>query len=340
MPSLAQDLYNFGCLVFYAMQTVRSLLEQVFTLINLLLPVVRDLFSCIPGLLKVMTFIISGVISICHVGFTIVIFVSAPIVSTFGLMLQLILPGSVVRDFQAFYDTLTAWCSYFTIYVISILLVLTGSLIIATEENIPGRNKFRPRTTVPLVCLISGLVLHYDKIQSNDWVAPVALFTGAFWYFVSLVYDDIASRERARAGRGRIGGDGGGPGSRSMSPLSISDGHLRPRLRERTPMKLRKSDDDDDRCCVIRPVSPSSPSSPSSSCGSPSKGTEVMSVRMESGCPICFESFEPDEVIRALNCSHTFHPECIDKWFTKSNRCPICWSPQTRYGQLVHALFE
>lgn len=337
MPSLGQDLYNFGCLVFYAVQTVRSLLEQVFVLINLLLPLVRDVFSCIPGLLKVMSFIISSVITICHVGFTVVIFVSAPIISIFGIVLQLILPVSVVQDFHSIINTLSAWCSYFTIYVISILLVLTGSLIIATEENIPGRNKFRPRTTVPLVCLVSGLVLHYDKIQSNDWVAPVALFTGAFWYFVSLVYDDIASRERARAERGRIGGDGGDPGSRSMSPLSISDGHLHPHLRERTPMKLRKIGEDKDKCCVIRPVSPSSPCGSSAS---PGKAMEVMNVRMESGCPICFVEFEADEVIRALNCSHTFHPDCIAKWFAKSNRCPICWSPQTRYGQMVHALFE
>ena len=342
MPNLLQDFYNFGCLVFYFLKTARSLVETacygLFWGINIMLPVVKGLFSLIPGLLSVMTFIISSTISIFHLAFTIVFIVSAPIISTCGYLLQWLLPTSVVQDFYSVFNTLTAWCSYFTIYVISIILMITGSLIIATEENIEGRNKFRPKTTVPLICLVSGLVLHYDKIQSNDWVAPVAFFTGALWYFVSLVYDDIASRERSQAERSNIRGSGGGSQSRSMSPLSISDGHLHPRLRERTPLKLRKSGGNDDKCCVIRPASPDSAVGEGTD-GYPRK-PEVMSVRMECSCPICFIEFEPDEVVRALSCSHSFHQECIGKWFTKSNRCPICWKPQTKYGQLVHALFE
>mgnify|MGYP001349669525 CR=1 FL=1 len=65
-------------------------------------------------------------------------------------------------------------------------------------------------------------------------------------------------------------------------------------------------------------------------------------VIQEDACPICFEDFQNDEIIRSLNhcCRHSFHEECISYWFQKSNRCPMCRAPQTKFGQLVHALFE
>ena len=300
MPNLVQDFYNFIWFVFYAIKTARSLVETacygIFILINLMLPIVRTVFSLIPGLLSVMTIIIASTIRVFHLAFTIVFIVSAPIISTCGYLLQWLLPVSVVQDFHSVLNILTAWCSYFTIYMISIILLITGSLIIATEENLPGRNKFRPRTSVPLICLVSGLVLHYDKIQSNDWVAPVALFTGALWYFVSLVYDDIASRERSQAERMYLHGDD--PHSRPASPMTRPDGYLHPHLKERTPLKLRRSGLDDDTCCVIRPASPDSVTS--ESVDDSARRMKTMSVRMESACPICYIEFESDEVVRAL----------------------------------------
>ena len=40
-------------------------------------------------------------------------------------------------------------------------------------------------------------------------------------------------------------------------------------------------------------------------------------------CSICLEKIS-DEYQSVLKCDHTFHKECIDKWFEKSHRCPLC----------------
>lgn len=45
---------------------------------------------------------------------------------------------------------------------------------------------------------------------------------------------------------------------------------------------------------------------------------------MES-CPICLESFQDEEEITVLPCSHTFHSDCCNTWFEKhANTCPTC----------------
>ncbi len=383
MLSLAEDVKNFGLLLFYAVQTARSLLDAaaqtLFFIINLLLPILKTLFSAIPGLLKIVSFFIKTIMTVFHMAFTLILFVSAPVMSIGGYILGWILPTSVMHDFQSLFNTMTAWCSYATVYTVSLALLTLGSLIIVTEDPVPGRNQLRPRTTVPLVCLLAGLVLHYDKVQSNDWIAPSTLLTGALWYFVSLVYDDIACRERVQRRRDVHHMHRTASSSSSSSTQSLTtEGHLHPKRREITPLKMKRLHGDGaegGRCCVIWP--PSSPTRRASACAGACAGATgatgagdyndddcdeygccdksdcaggsgnnngqqlwVESVRLEKGCPICFVEFETDEVIRALTCSHSFHSECIGKWFAKSNRCPICWKPQTKYGQLVHALFE
>tara|TARA_B110000285_G_scaffold211634_1_gene254478 strand:- start:130 stop:384 length:255 start_codon:yes stop_codon:yes gene_type:complete len=40
-------------------------------------------------------------------------------------------------------------------------------------------------------------------------------------------------------------------------------------------------------------------------------------------CSICFDKITGEEQ-SVLKCDHTFHKECIDKWFEKSHRCPLC----------------
>lgn len=47
-------------------------------------------------------------------------------------------------------------------------------------------------------------------------------------------------------------------------------------------------------------------------------------------CSICCEDYAADDILRVLPCNHTFHLECIDRWFLAStdyNRpaaCPYC----------------
>ena len=51
----------------------------------------------------------------------------------------------------------------------------------------------------------------------------------------------------------------------------------------------------------------------------------------EMKCTICMNTFgkaiksQPTKgAIRELKCAHLFHAYCIEKWFRKSSRCPLC----------------
>jgi hypothetical protein len=47
--------------------------------------------------------------------------------------------------------------------------------------------------------------------------------------------------------------------------------------------------------------------------------------RIESDvCNICLESLNYNQLYRTIRCSHTFHPQCIDRWLFQSSHCPIC----------------
>ena len=43
-------------------------------------------------------------------------------------------------------------------------------------------------------------------------------------------------------------------------------------------------------------------------------------------CNICCNNFEKNEFKRTLQCNHTFHKKCIDKWVNKykNQSCPVC----------------
>ncbi|XP_024960458.1 probable E3 ubiquitin-protein ligase ZFP1 isoform X2 [Cynara cardunculus var. scolymus] len=43
-------------------------------------------------------------------------------------------------------------------------------------------------------------------------------------------------------------------------------------------------------------------------------------------CVICQTEFEDQEKIGVLDCRHDYHSECIKKWLTVKNTCPICKS--------------
>lgn len=41
-------------------------------------------------------------------------------------------------------------------------------------------------------------------------------------------------------------------------------------------------------------------------------------------CTICTDPFRAGDMLRRLPCLHTFHRTCIDEWFQRSRKCPIC----------------
>jgi hypothetical protein len=44
----------------------------------------------------------------------------------------------------------------------------------------------------------------------------------------------------------------------------------------------------------------------------------------EGDCCICLASFQINDQVRILPCSHSYHRDCIDHWFQQSILCPIC----------------
>lgn len=47
-------------------------------------------------------------------------------------------------------------------------------------------------------------------------------------------------------------------------------------------------------------------------------------VPMETNCPICHDQVTTRQTLAILPCNHTFHNNCIDPWFERSHKCPIC----------------
>ena len=41
-------------------------------------------------------------------------------------------------------------------------------------------------------------------------------------------------------------------------------------------------------------------------------------------CTVCLCDFDSGDEVRALNCSHKFHVECIDQWLSINKKCPLC----------------
>ncbi|PSR99849.1 RING-H2 finger protein [Actinidia chinensis var. chinensis] len=53
------------------------------------------------------------------------------------------------------------------------------------------------------------------------------------------------------------------------------------------------------------------------------KGLKVGKAVLE--CAVCLNEFEDHETLRLLPiCSHVFHPDCIDTWFSSHVTCPVC----------------
>jgi hypothetical protein len=45
----------------------------------------------------------------------------------------------------------------------------------------------------------------------------------------------------------------------------------------------------------------------------------------DQACSICQDEYMDGQAIRSIrHCSHTFHKSCIDTWFERNVRCPVC----------------
>ena len=44
-------------------------------------------------------------------------------------------------------------------------------------------------------------------------------------------------------------------------------------------------------------------------------------------CAVCLETFSEENLICELQCTHKFHPCCIQSWIVEKGTCPMCRSP-------------
>ncbi len=56
----------------------------------------------------------------------------------------------------------------------------------------------------------------------------------------------------------------------------------------------------------------------------PVKEIETTDEMENRTCIICMKEYEVTEKVLIIPCSHYYHNECINGWFKKSNKCPVC----------------
>lgn len=54
------------------------------------------------------------------------------------------------------------------------------------------------------------------------------------------------------------------------------------------------------------------------------KHIQKFSALKEDKCAICLIKFKGVDIIKELPCKHIFHKNCVLKWLSKSNNCPLC----------------
>lgn len=47
-------------------------------------------------------------------------------------------------------------------------------------------------------------------------------------------------------------------------------------------------------------------------------------------CSICLNSITSGQDVTSLTCEHTFHSQCIQRWFRRNATCPVCRTEQPR----------
>lgn len=55
---------------------------------------------------------------------------------------------------------------------------------------------------------------------------------------------------------------------------------------------------------------------------SPELVSELRTEQTE--CVVCLSEFQDGDRIRALQCDHIFHADCVDEWLGRDSHCPLC----------------
>ena len=50
----------------------------------------------------------------------------------------------------------------------------------------------------------------------------------------------------------------------------------------------------------------------------------ITELEQDLQCPICLEKFNISEETLQMPCKHCFHEECLKKWLSTDNTCPVC----------------
>jgi len=56
----------------------------------------------------------------------------------------------------------------------------------------------------------------------------------------------------------------------------------------------------------------------------PTRNYLKKSIEGTQQCGICLSEYEEGEELKTLNCVHSFHSHCIDKWLHINKMCPVC----------------
>jgi hypothetical protein len=58
-----------------------------------------------------------------------------------------------------------------------------------------------------------------------------------------------------------------------------------------------------------------------------------------SDCPICLFQIDTSN-IRTTICSHEFHRDCLEQWFTVKSSCPLCRTEQPTMTIIEHKYYN
>jgi len=322
-----------------AAKAVELTVSALLVVLDFMIPYMVKLLTHLPGLYS----FLSGATYLAIQGLTHVFeflnWMTRPLVAFLDLLLFFGL--SETRYAQISFYAQFAFSSA-AVWSLSLILIVAGSLIIATEERVSGRNRFRPKTTVPICCLATGCIMHFDTMKYSPHLPTVAIFTGALWYCISLAHDDIKARERLAHATHRYGIDTAtNMGLLQQTPRpALAAAFRQMRNHGRAGSQLRRRLRSSQQRDMLTP----SKLSKSESSGTLATVDGGVKIILEESCPICLVDYVNDEVLRALPCcKHTFHEACVGAWLESHDNCPLCreqLTPLNSWGYLVHALFE